>query len=109
MDGCLSRLIDELGRGITMKAKEVIFNWKQTGTNCDEPILELVPEFGHKAKIYKSFDNKLWSCIVDGSGKRGIESEQAAKDCAEAEIKQKIGKRIERAKSDLTMLTDWIA
>ena len=92
-----------------MKAKEVIFNWKQTGTNCDEPILELVPEFGHTAKVYKAHDTKLWCCIVDYAGKRHIASEQDAKNHAETVIKHKIEERIARATLDLQLLTDWRA
>lgn len=87
-----------------MKEKEIIFDWSIVGTNCDQPIKK-VYVFGHTAKIYKAFDNNLWSCIIDFKGKRGFHTEKAAIDYAESTIKAKIRNRIDKSMYDLTMLT----
>ena len=88
-----------------MKTKPIVFNWVQTGTNENEPILE-VKCFGHHAKVFKAYDTKKWTYHVDGNGFRGIESEKIAKERAEQTIRDKITLRVSIAKSDLALLTD---
>ena len=88
-----------------MKTKPIIFNWVQTGTNENEPILE-VKCFGRHAKVFKAYDTNLWSYLVDGNGFRGIENEKFAKERAEQTIRDKINLRVSIAKSDLALLTD---
>ena len=90
---------------MTMKAKPLVFNWVETGTNCNAPILE-VHCFGYKAKVYKAFDNSKWCSNVNGFGKSGISSESDAKHYAENYIKQEIESRIILAVRDINLLTD---
>lgn len=89
-----------------MNVKPILFNWEQIGTHEGEPILN-VNCFGHKAEIFKAFDNKLWRLKIDGRVFRGIESEKLAIEMAEATIRKKISERITHAKKELSLLTDF--
>lgn len=82
--------------------KNLKFDWKTTGQNCDANILN-VDVLGHHAKVIRSYDNKLWNVIVDHRGKTGFESEELAKAEAESQIALKISDRFEKANHDLAL------
>ncbi|MGP1715594.1 MAG: hypothetical protein ACTS9Y_00310 [Methylophilus sp.] len=84
-------------------AKPVVFEWVQTGKNCDEPILKC-EVFGHIGDVYLSNDNKLWTMKVDSGGERGFESMQAAKARVEEIIRHMINNRIKYA-SEVVSIT----
>lgn len=81
---------------LEVHAKEVVFEWKQTGTNCDEPILKC-KTFGHEGEVYLSYDNKRWTMKVDSGGERGFETMAEAKARAEEIIRHNVKHRIDRA------------
>jgi len=85
--------------------KNLKFDWKVTGRNCDANTLN-VDIFGHQAKVFRSYDNKLWNVIVDHQGKRGFESEEKAKAEAESIIALKISDRYLNAKRDLALFEE---
>lgn len=88
-----------------MEVENLVFEWKVTGTNHDADMVE-VATLGHKARVFRSFDNGLWNSIVDQRGTRNFESEASAKEFAEAKIKQKIIFRFNNATADLALFKD---
>ena len=85
-----------------MNVENLNFNWHKTDANCDADLLQ-VECCGHKAKVYRAFDNQLWCSIIDGRGTRNLQSEKEAIELTEKEIKEKILCRMKKATDDINL------
>lgn len=78
----------------------ISFDWKVTGQNNGENVLEL-DVHGYKAVCLNSTDDNKWQVRIDGSGRAGFELESDAKLFVESKIKERISKRIHDARASL--------
>lgn len=78
----------------------ISFDWKVTGQNNGENVLEL-DVHGYKAVCLNSTDDNKWQVRIDGSGRAGFELESDAKLFVESKIKERISKQIHDARASL--------
>lgn len=63
--------------------KPVKFRWHKIGENVGERIIKSITR-GYEAKVYKAYDNQLWSAVGNFMGKRGFICEDEAREYAES-------------------------
>lgn len=86
--------------------KPIIFDWVQDGENRGEPILK-VQVFDYKLQVFKASADDFWSYRINSMGQMNIPSQKEAIQQIEKQVMAFISYRINKAKQDLALLTDF--